>query len=75
MTRRNVCVITGTRAEYGLLYPIMKKIKSSNKLNLQLVVTSAHLSSEFGFTYKQIEKDGFLIDGKINNLFNQGEAA
>ena len=69
MTRRNVCVVTGTRAEYGLLYPILKKIKSSNKLNLQLVVTSAHLSSEFGFTYKQIVKDGFLIDGKIDNLF------
>ena len=69
MTKRNVCVVTGTRAEYGLLYPILKKIQSSSGLKLQLVATSAHLSSEFGLTYNQIEKDGFVIDEKIDNLF------
>jgi UDP-hydrolysing UDP-N-acetyl-D-glucosamine 2-epimerase len=68
--KRKVCVVTGTRAEYGLLYPIMKKIQSSQKLELQLVVSTMHLSSEFGLTYKQIESDGFKIDQKIENLLS-----
>lgn len=67
MTKRKVCVVTGTRAEYGLFLPILKKIKNSNDLQLQLIATSAHLSKEFGYTYKEIEKD-FLLDDKINNL-------
>lgn len=70
MRKRKVCVVTGTRAEYGLLYPILKKIEQSNSLQLQLVVTTMHLSSEFGLTYKQIEKDGFKIDEKIENLLS-----
>ncbi|MFT6906214.1 MAG: GDP/UDP-N,N'-diacetylbacillosamine 2-epimerase (hydrolyzing) [Oleiphilaceae bacterium] len=65
---RKVCVVTGTRAEYGLLKPIMEKITNSVYLELQLVVTTMHLSEEFGLTYKQIEKDGFSIDEKIENL-------
>ena len=69
MTKRKVCVVTGTRAEYGLFYPILKKIQESSKLKLQLIVTSAHLSIEFGLTYKEIEED-FLIDDKIDNLFS-----
>jgi len=69
MTKRKICVVTGTRAEYGLLYPIIKKIQESSELQLQLVATSAHLSSDFGLTYKEIEED-FLIDDKINNLFS-----
>ncbi len=68
MSKRKVCVVTGTRAEYGLFYPIMKKIQDSNKLELQLIATTMHLSEEFGSTYKQIEKDGFIIDEKIENL-------
>ena len=74
MTRRNVCVVTGSRAEYGLFYPILNKIQSSRELNLQLVVTSTHLSSDFGSTFKQIENDGFTIDGKIDNLFKSDSA-
>ena len=65
---RKVCVVTGSRAEYGLLYPILKEIKQHENLNLQLIATTMHLSDEFGLTYKQIEKDGFKIDIKINNL-------
>jgi len=65
-----ICVVTGTRAEYGLLYPILKKIKSSNELELQLVATTMHLSGDFGLTYKQIEEDGFKIDEKIENLLS-----
>ncbi len=68
MNKRKVCVVTGTRAEYGLFYPIMQKIKASESLELQLVVTTMHMSAEFGNTYKQIEKDGFKIDEKIENL-------
>ena len=68
MTKRKICVVTGTRAEYGLFYPVMKKIQTSDKLELQLIATTMHLSEEFGSTYKQIEKDGFTIDEKIENL-------
>jgi GDP/UDP-N,N'-diacetylbacillosamine 2-epimerase (hydrolysing) len=70
MSKRKVCVITGTRSEYGLLYPVLKKIKNSTSLDLQLVVTSMHLSMEFGLTYQQIEKDGFIINDKIENLLS-----
>lgn len=66
--KRKVCVVTGTRAEYGLLLPIMRKIQASNNSELQLVVTTMHLSEEFGLTYEQIENDGFTIDDKIENL-------
>ena len=68
MNKRKVCVVTGSRAEYGLFYPILSKIKESNKLELQLITTSSHHSSEFGLTYMQIESDGFNIDDKIENL-------
>ena len=70
MSRRKVCVVTGTRAEYGLLYPILKEIESREELLLQLVVTTAHLSDEFGSTYKQIEKDGFKINKKVEVILS-----
>ena len=69
MSARKICVVTGTRAEYGLFYPILKKIQDSSKLQLQLIATTAHLSSEFGLTYQQIEEDGFFIDEKVDNLY------
>jgi GDP/UDP-N,N'-diacetylbacillosamine 2-epimerase (hydrolysing) len=65
---RKICVVTGTRAEYGLLYWVMKSIEKDKNLKLQLIVTGMHLSNEFGLTYKQIEKDGFHIDKKIEIL-------
>lgn len=64
MIKRKVCVITGTRAEYGLLFWLLKEIESSKELQLQLIATGMHLSPEFGLTYKEIEKD-FSIDKKI----------
>ena len=70
MNKRKICVVTGTRAEYGLFYPILNIIQNSNKLQLQLIATTAHLSSDFGLTYKLIEEDGFFIDEKINNLLS-----
>ena len=68
--KRKVCVVTGTRAEYGLLYWLMKEIQASEKLELQLIVTGMHLSPEFGLTYQQIEKDGFEIHRKIEMLLS-----
>ncbi len=68
MTCRKVCVVTGSRAEYGLLYPILKEIENCQGLFLQLVATTMHLSNEFGLTYQKIEEDGFKIDEKIDNL-------
>ena len=65
---RKICVISGTRSEYGLLYWVMKSIEKQPELNLQLIVTGMHLSSEFGLTYKQIEQDGFVIDKKLEIL-------
>ncbi len=75
MSKRKVCVVTGTRAEYGLFYPILKKIQASPALELQLIATTMHLSEEFGLTYKQIEEDGFVIDDKIENLIASDSSA
>lgn len=61
---RKICVITGTRAEYGLLYWIIKEIENDPCLDLQLIVTGMHLSPEFGLTYHEIEKE-FKISKKI----------
>ena len=67
---KKVCVVTGTRAEYGLLKPIIEKVHQSEELTLQLVVTGMHLSPEFGLTYKEIEKDGYPICTKIEMLLS-----
>ena len=68
MINRKVCVVTGSRAEYGLFYPVLLKIKESSKLQLQLITTSSHHSCQHGYTFKEIESDGFIIDEKIDNL-------
>jgi len=65
MSKRKICIVTGSRAEYGLLYWLIKAIKADQDLELQLIATGMHLSSEFGLTYKVIEKD-FNIDKKID---------
>lgn len=67
--KRKICVVTGTRAEYGLLYWLMKEIEADSDLELQIIVTGMHLSPEFGLTYKEIEKD-FKIDKKIEMLLS-----
>lgn len=68
--KRKICVVTGTRAEYGLLYWLMKEIQVDDALELQIIATGAHLSPEFGLTYKTIEKDGFVIDEKVEMLLS-----
>jgi UDP-N-acetylglucosamine 2-epimerase (non-hydrolysing) len=67
---RKIAVFTGTRAEYGLLYWLLKDIQADAELKLQLLVTGMHLSPEFGCTYQQIEKDGFTIDEKVEILLS-----
>jgi len=69
MSRRKICIVTGTRAEYGLLYWLMREIELDEHLELQLIITGMHLSPEFGLTYKEIEKD-FKIDKKIEMLLS-----
>jgi len=65
---RKVCVVTGTRAEYGLFYSLLLKIRETPALQLQLVASTMHLAPEFGNTIEQIERDGFAVDAKIENL-------
>lgn len=67
---RKICVITGTRAEYGLLYWTMKALQADNDINLSICVTGMHLSPEFGLTYKKILEDGFIINEKIETLLS-----
>lgn len=68
--KRKVCVITGTRAEYGLLYWTIYGLHNDPKIELQLIVTGMHLSPEFGLTYKQIETDGFHINKKTEVILS-----
>lgn len=70
LLKRKVCVVTGTRAEYGLLSLLMKGIQSEPQFELQIIVTGMHLSPEFGLTYKEIEKDGFIIHKKVEMLLS-----
>ena len=65
---KNICVVTGSRAEYGLLYWLLKEIQATPEFDLQIAATGMHLSPEFGLTYKEIEKDGFKINKKVEML-------
>ena len=68
--KRKICIVTGSRAEYGLLYRLMKEVAADLDLQLQIIATGMHLSPEFGLTYKQIEADGFVIDAKVEMLLS-----
>ncbi len=71
---RKIAVFTGTRAEYGLLYWLLKDIQADSALELQLLVSAMHLSPEFGMTYQQIEADGFIITEKVEMLLSSDSA-
>lgn len=71
---RKICVVTGSRAEYGLLSGLMRAIQSDIELQLQVIATNMHLSPEFGLTYKDIERDGFRIDKKVQMLLSSDTA-
>lgn len=67
---RKICVFTGTRAEYGLLTPLMREIADDPNLILQILVSGMHLSPEFGQTFRNIEADGFHITEKVEILLS-----
>ena len=71
--KRHVCFITGSRAEYSLLQPLITKFKIDKSSQLSLLVTGSHLSNNFGNTYKQIIKDGIKINHKIDLLIKEGD--
>ncbi|UCD54988.1 MAG: UDP-N-acetylglucosamine 2-epimerase (hydrolyzing) [Candidatus Omnitrophota bacterium] len=73
--KRKVCIVTSSRAEYGLLRPLLEEIANDKNLTLQLIVTGMHLSPEFGLTYREIEKDGFAVDEKIEILLSSDTPA
>jgi UDP-hydrolysing UDP-N-acetyl-D-glucosamine 2-epimerase len=68
--KRKICVVTGTRAEYGILKPAMNAIKKSPTLELSVIVTGMHLAQQFGYTLREIEEDGFRIDAKVDMLLS-----
>ncbi len=69
--KKKICVITGTRADYGILYPVMKAIQGSKKLDLHIIATCMHFMEEFGNTYREIAKDGFNIYEKIDTSYKE----
>ncbi|MGL5027429.1 MAG: UDP-N-acetylglucosamine 2-epimerase [Shewanella oncorhynchi] len=71
---KKIAVFTGTRADYGLLYWLLKDIQENATLTLQLIVSGSHLSPEFGNTFEQIERDGFSIDEKVEMLLSSNSA-
>lgn len=73
MTRK-ICVVTGSRADYGLLQWALQRIQDDPDLKLQLVATGMHLSPEFGLTYRVIEQDGYGIDRKVEMLVSSDSA-
>ncbi len=72
--RRRICVVTGSRAEYGLLYWLLHDLREAPDLELQLLVTGMHLSPEFGSTSRQIEADGFVISRRVEMLVSSDTA-
>lgn len=67
---RKICVITGTRAEFGLLRPLITLIAKDEELQLQLIATGMHLSPEFGYTLDEIITAGFVVDKKVECLLS-----
>ena len=72
---KKICVITGTRADYGLLRWVMEGIRNSPVLQLQIIGTGMHLSPEFGLTIKAIEADGFQVDRRVEMLLSSDTAS
>ncbi len=73
--RRRICVVTGSRADYGLLYWVLHDLRADDRIELQLIVTGMHLAPEFGLTVRQIENDGFEITRRVEMLLAGDTAA
>ena len=74
--KKKICVATGTRADYGIYYSVLDKIKNTRNLELCIVATGMHLMKEFGYTVREIEKDGFKVNSRVNISYSEdtGEA-
>ena len=68
--KRKICVVTGTRAEYGIMSRLMQSLKKDGRVELQIIATNMHLSPEFGLTVREIESDGFKVDKKVEMLLS-----
>ena len=68
--KRTICVVTGTRAEYGLLKPLIDELQKKSSVQLRVIATGMHLSPEFGLTYREIENDGVRIDDRVEILLS-----
>lgn len=75
MKKRKICVVTGSRADYGLLYPVLKAVERNRKLELSIIVTGMHLLPEFGNTVKEIEADGFKINARVTMCVKEDTGA
>jgi len=71
---RKICIITGTRAEFGLLRWLMQEVQNEPNLELQVIATGMHLSPEFGLTYLEVEQAGFEINAKVEMLLSADTA-
>ncbi|MGP0091102.1 MAG: UDP-N-acetylglucosamine 2-epimerase [Xanthobacteraceae bacterium] len=74
MAHRKICIVTGSRADYGLLFWLLKEVQQDPRLELQLLVTGSHLAPEFGLTVEQIRSDGFPIAGTVEMLVSSDSA-
>lgn len=72
---KRICILTAARAEYGLLLPLIRKLKKEPEFDVRIVVTGMHLSTEFGLTWKEIEADGLRIDRKIEMMLSADTSA
>ena len=72
---RKITIITGTRSEYGLLFPVIKAIEDHPKLDFSIIATGMHLSYEHGYTINEIKKDGFNIDAAVDMLLSSDTGA
>ncbi|MBI5041517.1 MAG: UDP-N-acetylglucosamine 2-epimerase (hydrolyzing) [Gammaproteobacteria bacterium] len=74
MPKPRICIVTGSRADYGLLRPLMEALRDAPDFTLQVIATGMHLAPEFGLTYQAIEADGFSIDAQVEMLLSSDTA-
>jgi UDP-hydrolysing UDP-N-acetyl-D-glucosamine 2-epimerase len=73
--RLRICVVTGSRAEYGLLYWVLHDLRAESSVDVSLIVTGMHLAPQFGMTVREIEKDGFEITRRVDMLLSSDSRA
>ncbi len=72
---KRICVVTGSRADYGLLHPLLDALRSADDFELLVIATGMHLAPEFGSTYQVIEQDGFRLDARVDMLLSSDTPA